>query len=62
MFKRALAASAMVASVGVHAQQAPQPGIDPPALGSEPYLFDTAEQHGITVTVLAKAFPRPFAI
>ncbi len=27
-----------------------------------PYVFDTAEQHGIKVTVLAKGFPRPFAI
>jgi glucose/arabinose dehydrogenase len=63
MLKRALAALACVASVGAHAQQQPpQPGIAPPALAGEPYLFDTAEQHGIRVTVLAKGFARPFAI
>jgi glucose/arabinose dehydrogenase len=63
MLKRALAASALVASIGAHAQQQPPPpGIAPPALGSQPYAFDTAEQHGIKVTVLAKGFPRPFAI
>lgn len=60
--KRALAASALLVSIGAHAQQPPQPGIAPTSLGSEPYVFDTAEQHGIKVTVLAKGFPRPFAI
>jgi glucose/arabinose dehydrogenase len=63
MLKRVLAATLLLASAGGYAQQQPpQPGIDPPALGSAPYLFDTAEQHGIKVTVLAKGFPRPFAI
>ena len=62
MLKRALAASALLASVGAHAQQPPPPGIAPVPLADTPYLFDTAEQHGIKVTVLAKGFPRPFAI
>jgi len=62
MLKRALAASALFASVGAHAQQPPQPGIAPVTLGSEPYVFDTAEQHNIKVSVLAKGFGRPFAI
>ena len=62
MMKRALAASVLIASIGAQAQQPPPPGIAPPALASEPYLFDTAEQHNIKVTVLAKGFPRPFAI
>ena len=63
MIKRALAAVLLLASMDALAQQQPpQPGIAPPALGSEPYVFDTAEQHGIKVTVLAKGFPRPFAI
>ncbi len=62
MLKRALAASALLASVGAHAQQPSPPGIAPVPLADTPYLFDTAEQHGIKVTVLAKGFPRPFAI
>ncbi len=44
------------------AQLAPQYGVKPPPLAATPYVFDTAEQHGIKVTVLAKGFPRPFAI
>lgn len=44
------------------AQQAPPPGIAVPPLASEPYRFDTAEVHGIEVTVLARGFAQPFAI
>ena len=62
MVKRALAVGLLFASAATSAQQPPQPGIAPVTLGSEPYVFDTAEQHGIEVTVLAKGFPRPFAI
>ena len=62
MSKRLFAAVALLASVGAQAQQLPQIGIAPVTLGSEPYLFDTAEQHGIKVSVLAKGFARPFAI
>ena len=58
----AIAAMALLLAASAQAQQEPQPGIAPLTLGSEPYLFDTAEQHGIKVTVLAKGFPRPFAI
>lgn len=60
MTKRMLAASLLIASAAVSAQ--PEIGIAPVELGSEPYLFDTAEQHGIQVTVVAKGFGRPFAI
>ena len=44
--------------------QAQQPpiGAAPTMLRAEPYVFDTAEQHGISVTVLAKGFARPFAM
>lgn len=62
MLKRAFVASVLLASAGAHAQQPPPPGIAPVELGSEPYVFDTAEQHGIKVSVLAKGFARPFAI
>ena len=51
----------MLVSVAAHAQPV-QPGIAPVALGDEPYVFDTAEQHGIKVTVLTKGLARPFAI
>ena len=62
MVKRALVASLLLAAAGAQAQQPPQPGIAPVTLGGEPYVLDTAEQHGIEVTVLAKGFARPFAI
>ena len=62
MLKRALAATVLFASAGAQAQQPPPIGIAPVTLGGEPYLFDTAEQHKIKVSVLAKGFARPFAI
>ncbi len=46
----------------VLAQTAPQYGIAPPPLSATPYVFDTAEQHGIKVSVLTKALARPFAL
>ena len=61
MIGRALTAAALLVSVAAHAQPV-QPGIAPVALGDEPYVFDTAEQHGIKVTVLTKGLARPFAI
>lgn len=42
--------------------QAPQIGVKPPPLAATPYSFDTAEQHGIRVSVLAKGFARPFGM
>ena len=54
------AAGLLCASAAI--AQAPPIGIDPPPLSYEPYVFDTAEQHGIEVTLLAKGFPRPFAL
>jgi len=58
-----VAACSLLIAVPVQAQQQPPPiGIAPVTLGSEPYVFDTAEQHKIKVTVLAKGFARPFAI
>jgi glucose/arabinose dehydrogenase len=37
-------------------------GVDPVLLPSEPQLFDTAEQHKIRVTVVAKGFKHPWAL
>lgn len=62
MLKRALVATALVAAAGAQAQQPAPIGIAPVTLASEPYVFDTAEQHKIKVSVLAKGFARPFAI
>ena len=62
MIKGAFAVSLLFATAVVAAQAPPQPGIAPVTLDSERYVFDTAEQHGIGVTVLAKGFERPFAI
>jgi len=60
--KRTLAAAAvLLLSAPAQAQQ-PRIGIEPVVLSDEPYVFDTAEQHRIKVTVVAKGFARPFAI
>ena len=56
------AAVALLMAAGAQAQQPPPVGIAPVVLGSEPYVFDTAEQHKLKVSVLAKGFARPFAI
>src|SRR4051794_6695905 len=43
------------------AQQAPAPGI-PSTLGPGPWVFDTAEQHKILVSVVARGIPHPFGM
>jgi glucose/arabinose dehydrogenase len=42
-------------------QQAPPPGVTPPPL-QDRYNFDTAEQHGLAVTVVARGLARSFAL
>lgn len=42
--------------------QTPDLGVAPVQLGDQPYTFDTAEQHGIRVSVIARGLPHPFAI
>lgn len=42
--------------------QAPPIGIAPVMLTQSSYDFDTAEQHGLRVSVVAKGLPHPFAI
>jgi len=54
--------AALALAPGAAAQQAPPIGIATPTLAGGPWTFDTAEQHGIKVTVLAEGFARPFAI
>jgi glucose/arabinose dehydrogenase len=48
-----------LASVSVWAQA---PGIPTPVLSNTPYVFDTAEQHKIKVTVIARGIPKPFSL
>src|SRR5580692_9975803 len=42
--------------------QVPQPGIAQIELGPGPYTFDTAEQHKLRVTVVARNVVHPFSI
>jgi glucose/arabinose dehydrogenase len=46
----------------VWAQQQPPIGIAPVAITSEPYVFDTAEQHRIRVVVVARGLAHPFSL
>jgi glucose/arabinose dehydrogenase len=55
----ALAGLAMAGSAWAAAPA--QPGIAPVALGSEPYVFDTAEQHRLKVTVVARGLNHPYS-
>jgi glucose/arabinose dehydrogenase len=48
-------------TLAVHAQQ-PQIGVPVPSLGAGPFVFDTAEQHKIRVTVVARGLSHPWSI
>jgi aldose sugar dehydrogenase len=61
MHKTTITALILFASCVMGAEQPPI-GIAPVALTESSYLFDTAEQHGIKVTVLAKGLPRSFGM
>jgi glucose/arabinose dehydrogenase len=56
-----LALAAAGTGAAAFAQQ-PDLGIAPIVLGDAPYTFDTAEQHGIRVSVVARGLPHPFAV
>jgi aldose sugar dehydrogenase len=57
----ALSAIALVATAGAQAQQASM-GIPPMSLTQPSYTFDTAEQHRLKVSVVARGLNHPFAI
>lgn len=59
---RGLAGLAMILAAPGPAQQPPPIGAAPVVLAGTPYVFDTAEQHKIKVSVVAKGLARPFAI
>jgi aldose sugar dehydrogenase len=48
--------------VAAHAQQPPDLGIAPVKVGDRPYVFDTAEQHGIRVSVVVRGLVHPFSL
>jgi len=66
-FKHFLASSLAAASLTIlvaaagRAQNQPI-GVPVPALGDGPFLFDTAEQHKIRVTVVAKGLSHPWSL
>ena len=61
--RRPVLAIALVAlSAAIAAQQQPQVGIAPVTLSSTPYVFDTAEQHRIRVTVVTAGLNHPFSL
>lgn len=64
MFSKYLAtlAACSLLSAALHAADQPPIGIAPVALDAPYYDFDTAEQHGIRVHVLARGLPRSFAM
>ena len=45
-----------------HAQEQPPIGIPVPPLGEGPWVFDTAEQHNIRVSVVTKGLSHPWAV
>ena len=56
-----LAFLALLASAPLAAQQPPPAAIPSPPLADTPYVFETAEVHPVTVSLVAKGFARPFA-
>ena len=58
---RLIAVILVSTTLGVQAQQ-PRIGVPLLPLGDGPFVFDTAEQHKIRVTVMAKGLSHPWAI
>jgi len=59
---RRLILPAMLAAAGPVAAQQASIGIAPVTLQDEPYVFDTAEQHGIRVEVVVRGLAHPFSL
>lgn len=57
-----IACTAAIVAAAPSAQQQPQIGIAPVAIGAGPYVFDTAEQHKIRVVVVASGLNHPFSL
>ena len=58
-----LAAPVLLCMLGLsHAQQQPPLGVPVPPLGAGPWVFDTAEQHKVRVSVVTKGLSHPWAL
>lgn len=58
-----VAAPVLLCMLGLsHAQQQPPIGVPVPPLGAGPWVFDTAEQHKVRVTVITKGLSHPWAL
>ena len=62
IFGRAVMLACTVAGSGAAWSQAPAIGIAPVNLTQASYEFDTAEQHKLRVTVVARGMPHPFSL
>jgi glucose/arabinose dehydrogenase len=60
--RRCIAFGLIAAAPVAWAQQPPNIGIAPVTLTESAYVFDTAEQHKIRVTVVAKGLVHPFSV
>jgi len=61
MSRRFFAIAALFLAISVHAQEPPI-SIPVSPLGAGPFVFDTAEQHKIRVTVVAKGLEHPWSL
>src|SRR5262245_59576212 len=61
-FRYAACFALLVAAVAPFYAQEPAIGVPVPPVGSGPFVLDTAEQHKIRVTVLARGLSHPWAI
>jgi aldose sugar dehydrogenase len=62
VFGISLAGACALAAVAADAQQPQDLGIAAVKVRDEPYVFDTAEQHGIRVSVVVRGLVHPFSL
>ena len=62
LFAFGLSSAALLICAHSQAQQPPNIGIAPVTLTENTYVFDTAEQHKVRVTVVVKGLSHPFAV
>ena len=55
------AATLSLLAGAANSQQQPDLGVVPVKLAATPYVFDTAEQHGIRVSVVLRGLAHPFS-
>ena len=60
--KKLLSLGLLLTASAASAQLTPPIGIQPPPLSTTPYVFDTAEQHGIKVSVIVQGIGRGFGV